>query len=154
MPPVCRSGTKCKYYEEHGMICWSVACQCELWDSSAYLPKTGGTSLFTLGLLGKAQLCMLWQLFGKGWIQSLLALHSMVFVFHIELLIWNIRWLLKDFVIVGHYPPISERLFCRVWEVCKQDEHGNQENQGQQQSVNPNFHEDEPPHKIVLGAGR
>lgn len=73
------------------MICWSVACQCELWDSSAYLPKTGGTSLFTLGLLGKAQLCMLWQLFGKGWIQSLLALHSMVFVFHIELLTWNIR---------------------------------------------------------------
>lgn len=34
------------------------------------------------------------------------------------------------------------KAFCRVWEVCKQDEHGNQENQGQQQSVNSNFHED------------
>lgn len=84
---------------------------------------------------------MLWQLLGKGWIQSLLALHSVVFVFHTELLIWNIRWLLKAFVIVGYYPPISESLFCRAWEVCKQYEQGNKENQGQQQSVNSDFYE-------------
>lgn len=49
MPLEYENSTNSRYYEEQAVL----ACRDEFCDSSAYLPKAGGTSLFTLVLLGK-----------------------------------------------------------------------------------------------------
>lgn len=70
----------------------------------------------------------------------------MVFVFQIELFSWDIRWLLKAFVIVGCYPPISESRFAESekrasgWPVKISEEI--KTSKAYQQSINSDFCED------------
>lgn len=84
--------------------------------------------------------------------------HFMVFVFQTELFNWDIRWLLKAFVIVGYYPPISESCFAESekcaseWPVKISEE--TKKSKAYQQSIDSDFVKMQLPHRVALGAGR